>query len=605
MFTEAVIAEKAEKAFNQSIDSIIDLAKKELKERFLIWKATGELEKLKDNIRQVGQICTIASRQASTVDEIYYPAKLKHGSSTRTIVSADELFSQNIRLALVQGTAGQGKSVFLRFLCIRDLDYAGKIPIFIELRKIDINIDIFVLVKAQLKIMGLEESLIDPALTTMLHSGAVRLYLDGLDEVKREYILGTKDIINTLLNKHPKLQIVLSSRPGALKQHLVDLPHMQQYEIAPLTEKDYSGFFIKIGTAQETKDRLIRSIDKSNAQIKSLLSTPLMLTLLVLTCGQKQDLPDTLPEFYDSLFNLLSSMHDGTKPGFTRQKATNLSNPELEALFRAFSFASKELIGKISLNQQQFESAWSAALKITDLKCTLEGFRTDITETVCLMVKDGVDTTFTHKSIQEYYTASFINRIEDAEAVKQVLESMERDNLYSWINELRFLEDFQNLAYEKIIGIPHAEKLTNRLYLTARKKPTISRIKAQSLISDMGIQVARSRISKTNHGMYWTLSRDHSMNRYLPDLSSAISNELKAHTKKTSATPSLGDHMELVAFNTMLKEDPILAARTYALIQKFSDGLVLKVKNMQDRQSRQKKGLFDILTKKQNLVATH
>jgi hypothetical protein len=175
-----------------------------------------------------------------------------------------------------------------------------------------------------------------------------------------------------------------------LRQHFADLPYMQQYEISPLTERDYAGFFAKIGTAPETTERLIRSIEKSNAQIKNLLSTPLMLTLLVLTCGQKQDLPDTLPEFYDSLFNLLSSMHDGTKPGFTRQKATNLSNPELETLFRAFSYVSKELIGKVSLTHNQFESTLAAALKITDLKCTSEGFRTDITETICLMVKDGV-----------------------------------------------------------------------------------------------------------------------------------------------------------------------------------------------------------------------
>ena len=147
MITEALIAEKAEKALNKSVDNLIDLAKSELKERFQKWKAKGELEKLKENIRQVGQICTIASRQASTVDEIYYPAKTKHGSGSRTIISTDDLFPDNIRIALIQGTAGQGKSVFLRYLCLRDLDYSGKIPLFIELRKIDHQIDLMVLIR--------------------------------------------------------------------------------------------------------------------------------------------------------------------------------------------------------------------------------------------------------------------------------------------------------------------------------------------------------------------------------------------------------------------------------------------------------------------------
>lgn len=541
MIAEALIAEKAEKALSKSIDNLIELAKNDLKVRFQKWKAKSELEKLIGNIKQVGQICTIASRQASTVDQIYYPAKVKHGSGNKTIISIEDLFPDKIRIALIQGTAGQGKSVFLRYLCLRDLDYSGKIPIFVELRKIDQRVDLMTLIRSQLIILGLEEYLVEPAIDAMFKSGSIRLYLDGLDEIKREHALETKDKINQLINRHSKLQIALTSRPGALSQNLIDMPHMQQFEIAPLTEKDHAAFFTKIGTPQQTKERLIASIEKSSAQIKSLLSTPLMLTLLVLTCGHKQDLPDTLPEFYDSLFNLLSSMHDGTKPGYTRQKATNLSNPELETLFRAFSYASKELIGKVSLDHAQFEDAFQAALKVTDLKCTSEGFRTDITETICLMVKDGVDTTFTHKSIQEYYTASFIHRIEDDEDAKLVLQSIEGDSLFSWMNELRFLEDFQNLAYEVVIGIPHSEALIEQLYSTNRKKPALSRVKLQSILTKAEIRIAQTKITKINHGLYWVPLRNGSMNRYLPDLVSLISKESNLYSRKLNASQALGD----------------------------------------------------------------
>lgn len=604
MVAEAAIAERAEKALNKSIDSLVDLAKNELKDRFQKWKAKGELERLKENIRQVGQICTIASRQASTIDEIYYPARIKHGGGSKTIISSEDLFSGNTRIALVHGTAGQGKSVFLRYLCLRDLDYAGKIPIFVELRRIDYQVDLIILIKSQLKILGLEPYLVDPALETMLKSGSIRLYLDGLDEIKREYALETKEKINTLINRHAKLQIALTSRPGALSRNLIDMPHMQQYEIAPLTEKDHNGFFVKIGTPKETIDRLIASIEKSSAQIKNLLSTPLMLTLLVMTCGQKQDLPDTLPEFYDSLFNLLSSMHDGTKPGYTRQKATNLSNLELETLFKAFSYVSKELIGKTSLNHVQFENTLQAALKITDLKCTTEGFRTDITETICLMVKDGIDTTFTHKSIQEYYTASFIHGIEDDEVAKQILESIGDENIFSWINELRFLEDFQNLAYENLIGIPHSENLAKQLSLSGRKKPVISRLKCQRLINDVGIKVAQSKITKINHGMmYWTAPRKGVINRYIPDFISLISKEMQSHSKKTHIPTALGDHLEFISLRSALRADHVLADRIYSAIQKFCDGLTLRARKMKDRQQRQKKGLIEILSSKK--VAIH
>ena len=425
----------------------------------------------------------------------------------------------------------------------------------------------------------------------------MRLYLDGLDEIKREYTLETKDQINTLINKYSKLQIAITSRPGALSRNMFDIPHMQQYEIAPLTEKDHSGFFSKIGTPDDTRVRLLAAIEKSNAQIKTLLSTPLMLTLLGMTCGQKQDLPDTLPEFYDSLFNLLSSMHDGTKPGYIRQKATSLSNAELETLFTAFSYASKETIGKISLNQLQFENALQDALKITDLKCTTEGFRTDITETVCLMTKEGFETTFSHKSIQEYYTASFIHRIEDTEAAQLVFTSIDGEKLFTWINELRFLEDFQNLAYEKFIGIPHSEDLAKHLYLSNRKIPTVSRTKIQSLFSDINLRVVRTKITKINHAVYWNIPRKLPTNRYLPDLILEISNEVKSYSKKTHSPTSPDDNLEFTSINTILKEDYILADRIYLITQKFCDRLIQKAKKMKDRQFRQKKGLIDMLTK--------
>ncbi|MGV1044541.1 NACHT domain-containing protein [Limnohabitans sp.] len=597
MIPEALIIEKAEKQLDKSIDNLIDLAKNELKERFQKWKAKNEIEKLKENIRQVGQISTIASRKASTIDDIYYPAKIKHGAGSKTILSTDELFSNKKRIALIQGTAGQGKSVFLRYLCLRDLDYSGKIPIFVELRKIDENIDLITLIKKQLSIIGLTDDLINPAIEVMLRSGSIRLYLDGLDEIKREFSLETKDKINQLINKHDKLHIALTSRPGALSQNLIDMPHMEQYEIAALSEKDHIGFLTKIGTSKEIQDRLIASIQKSNAQIKNLLSTPLMLTLLVITCGQKQDLPDTLPEFYDSLFNLLSSMHDANKPGFTRQKATNLSNSELENLFRAFSYASKELIGKVTLNSTQFEETLNAALKITDLKCTTEGFRTEITETVCLMVKDGIDTTFTHKSIQEYYAASFIHRIEDDNIATTVFKNIEGENINSWLNELRFLEDFQNLAYEKSIGIPHSEDLTNAITLPNRKKLSISRTKFNSLISSTGIKIAQTKITKMIHGVYWFSPNNQSINRYLPDLLSIIAKEVKAHSKTLNKPQALGDNLTFISLKSIMHEDKALAERIFNAAERFVDGLYLKGKKMKERQERRNKGLLEILKK--------
>lgn len=237
--------DKGNALLNATVTALANEAKSALKEKFLNWKTENELQKLRDNIRQIGKIATIASRQASTIDEIYYPAKIKLGKTTRTVLSADDLLSERTRLALITGTAGQGKSVFLRYLCIQDLDLFGRIPIFIELRKIDNTVDLRSLVKTQLNSLGLDGDLVNRAADVMLNSNKIRLFLDGYDELSREHALRTKDEIVNLLNRNPKLQVAVTSRPGVLSQYLVDAPLLQQYEIAPLTERDYRGFFCK------------------------------------------------------------------------------------------------------------------------------------------------------------------------------------------------------------------------------------------------------------------------------------------------------------------------------------------------------------------------
>ncbi len=76
--------------------------------------------------------------------------------------------------------------------------------------------------------------------------------------------------------------------------------------IAPINPLDHSAFFVKIGAKEGKEEACICNNQKQSRNQKSAF-TLLMLTLLVMTCGAQQDLPDTLPEFYDSLFMFLAS----------------------------------------------------------------------------------------------------------------------------------------------------------------------------------------------------------------------------------------------------------------------------------------------------------
>lgn len=587
----------AASAISSTIGFLTKIAKPKVKEQLTKWKTFQNAEQLRLQIRQIGNISTIASKSTSTIDDIYFPAKIRVAkNATKLITHTSELFSKETRIALILGTAGQGKSVFLRYLCLSDLEIEGKIPLFVELRRIDKEKNLTSLLHEHLKNLGIGED--DPAdiLKFLLESGKSRVFLDGYDEISREYSIRTKNEISRLLQAYKEVDIAITSRPGAISQHLSDSFNISQHEIAPISSSDHGAFFQKIGVVEETKTRLISAIDRSKAEIKNLLSTPFMLTLLFITCGAQQDLPDTLPEFYDSLFNVLSSTHDGKKPGYTRQKATNLSNAELERLFCAFSFTSKTLFKKNSLTHRQFEESFQRALKISDTKCTLEGFRTEITETVCLMINDGLDTAFIHKSIQEYYAARFIHKIEDKSYAVKILTEIEKTGIFEWMNEWQFLEDFRDRTYENSIGIPHAKRLIEEISL-ASKKNTASWIKLKRLIQKLKISVGRYQENKQIVTVsYPSFIETVNHNRYSTELTSELTIGLFKSLAKSHRMPSIPDKIEVIQLSKLADQDPGIKKALMFAAQRYCEVLNKKQQAMSDRQNRQNMGLLSLIS---------
>jgi predicted NACHT family NTPase len=592
---EAVIPQSIELTV-ATIKFLAAKAEPKVREQINKWKTAQQAEKLRANIRQIGNINTIASKQSSTIDEIYFPAKIIGPKSfSKTIVHASELFAGKSRIALIIGTAGQGKSVFLRYLCIQDLDLYGNIPLFVELRRISEGKNLRTLLIEQLKTLGLGDVEPEATLNILLNSGKSRIFLDGYDEISREYSLQVKIEINQLLSQHEKLEVLVTSRPGAISQHLKDSFDITQHDIAPIPATDHDAFFRKIGVDLETKVRLIEAISRSKAEIKGLLSTPLMLTLLVITCGRQQDLPDSLPEFYDSLFNVLSSTHDGTKPGYTRQKATSLSNSDLERLFSAFCFVSKSQFKRNSLTTRQFEETLEKSKEITNTRCTTEGFRTDITETVCIMLNDGLETAFIHKSIQEYYAARFIHTLENKTHAEKILKRIEENGLFEWNNELQFLEDFRDRVYENTIGIPHANSLISEIRLKSRKNQ-VSWSKLKKQISQLKISVGRYRASKevSNISYQFTLQAN-SANRYSVNIASILSTTTLRAFPPSGKPPSLSDRLEVVQLSDLAEQTDALKLALVNAASKFCDELYKKSQTMIERQNRQDAGVLSIL----------
>lgn len=545
------------------------------------WMTAGAVDRIEQTIEDLERIRTIVSRQVSTLSEIYFPAKIIYKKKIIAVHSVESVASgKNI---LITGTAGQGKSVLMRYLAVQELRAGRRVPLFIELRRIDKATDFNSLLRMHLNL--------DPAishdelLNHLLSRGNLTLLLDGFDEVPREFALGVRDKLFALVSKHRNLQLVISSRPGALCSHLQDLPNLVSAEVAELSEADFRPFLVKIGTDQAVMERLITAIDNSTTQVKQLLKTPLMLTLLVLTCGGKQHIPDTLPEFYDSLFRVLAIMHDETKPGYVREMATQLTYSELEQVFECFSFVTREKFDKTSLNPLQFEESVKAAVAYTSKLCTTEGFRTDVSETVCLMVREGIDTTFIHKSIQEYYTARFIKSLPDDEAAMQAYDSLTDMRLIMWGAEIRFLEQIDPIRYK----IFFRKKQIENFLRGCNYKPSNRKVIAKAVLSRCLCFFNALKIGE-EWGLVWA-------NQKLENFNSVLFFEVAIQLKLELNKINVGENTRSYPFLKLLDISP----QFYIAMEKVFDSKIKsclqELEDIAAAEKRRKGALLNILSK--------
>lgn len=430
------------------------------------WKMAGKRDELVQTISDTEKTRTIFSSAPIPLSSFYYPSKIndfRSSKAARLVENLDAISTdKNI---LVFGTVGQGKSILMRYLCIQELHQGKKIPIFLELRTLETKDSVQSKLIETLDILGFE-GIDEQTFNDLLNHGCFVFFLDGFDELKRELALAVQSELTRLMKKAPNTRWVISSRPGSLMTHISGLPRLHPVSIHPLSDDDFDPFLKALNVEPEIRRQLVSAIMSSPGEIKGVLKTPFMLTLLNLTFGTSTHIPDTLHEFYESMFLFLVYRHDETKPGYVRQKATQLSNAELQDSFENFAYLTKDY--GVSLSDEDFNTCSKNASKLTGLSFTPEGFRTDLTETICLMQKDGIRTAFIHRSIQEFFAAFFIKHLGAESTVKSIYEKIKGASLMSWQQELRFLEQIDKYRYIEYHRLP----AINQFLVDCEYKPT-------------------------------------------------------------------------------------------------------------------------------------
>ena len=422
---------------------IYQLAKGSLKDGVKKISLSQSIKKISSQLALLDQVKTIWSpEEALSLQKFYYPSKVLIDGSPTKVSSLSELPEGNL---VIEGIVGQGKSIFMRYIAtsILSCKIISVIPILIELRRISSLRSLMQALLIALDNLGLpcdEESF-----ELLANNGKLVLLLDGFDEVPGELVGDVIAELESLQAKYQSLKIIISSRP---KSSIQNVTGFRVLPLIQLKSGDYAAFLARLITSTVKRHEIVRALKECSENISGVICTPLMLTLVVIVHQTEQEIPSTLPEFFDKLFNTVFSKHDRFKAGFNRQHNTGLSESELKKLFDAFCFMVVQSGGGRSISTRLFDLNFEKASKYTSATCGVDNFRRDIIKVACLMLEEGFDTiTFLHKSILDYHAAAFIRALPDGTAKNFYYAAAKSHK--TWRFQLEFLVDIDKIRYLK------------------------------------------------------------------------------------------------------------------------------------------------------------
>ncbi len=457
--TATIGAAAAKKALGKVLDDIYDLAKLEIKKRIRRWRTKRKIDTLYTKLRNVRLVKTIwQAERAVDLLKFYHPSRLKIDGE-RPIINdlSDVPYEGNV---VIQGTVGLGKSIFFRYLTSREMVKGEALPVFVELRRVKEGQRLVERVVEEVKSLGVD---IDEQIFVFLaDEGKIVLLLDGFDEVREGDRARLIDEMECLAKRHERLRMLISSRPNG---GIENSAFFRVFDLSPLKGDEYKDLIAKLADDPKTLSAIIKQITASKGKIEQLLTTPLMVALLMVRFRVDGSIPENIVAFYDDLFPLLLRRHDRLKPGYVRPRKSGLSDRALEEIFNALSFLTRKK-GEGTFTLKQLSGYAKDAIAIVGEDADPEKFLADIIEITSLVVEEGGECEFIHKSVQEYHAACFIKE-QPEDTGKRFYQAVVTD-WSSWDQELVFLESIDRYRFLKWFLIPEMRRV---LALEGRRLP--------------------------------------------------------------------------------------------------------------------------------------
>ena len=272
---------------------------------------------------QVNILEKITARSRKEIAELIENCSLEDfdrfnlGGVVEEKIPGEEAVARHNRL-LILGKPGAGKTTFLKHLaiqCNNDKFKEHLVPWFITLKdfaEADNKPTLLDYLNPLFPLRGTDSNTALP----ILNAGRAFILLDGLDEVLKADSKRVIREIETLSNKYPHNQYVITCRIAAREY---TFEKFTEVEIADFDWQQITTFAHNWFKEKPIKPEQFLTRLEDDEPIKELVSNPLLLTLLCISFEELGDFPANRKELYEEGLNALLRKWDATR-GIQRDK---------------------------------------------------------------------------------------------------------------------------------------------------------------------------------------------------------------------------------------------------------------------------------------------
>ncbi len=428
--------------FKDRISKTIDVTKEELSNFF----DDGLHDYLEIQRRYHQEVRTFIFKDKSIeFEKVYFPVNFNYDGRILNDSEVIRLTNKEKSLAII-GTAGSGKTMFVSKLFLEYLKTQSKIPIVVKLRSFNSFTGTFIDFIYK-KILNNKIHPSERILERVLSSGDFVFFLDGYDEIYSNNKQKLTNEIDDFIEIYNNNNFIITSRPGTSIEYS---NKFRNIDVKPLDLMQVEKFIsqqVNLMADILLGEKIIDTVNKpENSDYKKFLSNPLLLSMFISVYKKYPEIPKKKSKFYYHVWKTLCFDHDSInkKEGYIQDRTSGLKTDEIEDIIKWFSFIAL-IEGQFSFEQDYLTKTLKKIKKEHKFDFETEKLIYDLRTSLSILVLDGIEYHFPHKSIQEYFAADLISTFSDS--IKKDIYQISFPNLIK-LSEKGGLLNFFRLCQE-------------------------------------------------------------------------------------------------------------------------------------------------------------